>query len=112
VRFVDDPDDAPVESLGPSIERDAMFPGGTNVEFVTVDAPDRIRMRVWERGVGETMASGTGAIAAAFAAHHFKDAELSVTVGLRGGELQVDVVDGEAWMTGPANIVYRGVLPT
>ena len=64
VLFVDDAEAAPVETLGPAIERHAMFPERTNVEFVSVLAPNRLRMRVWERGVGITRACGTGAAAA------------------------------------------------
>lgn len=111
VRFVDDLDEAPVAELGASLENDAMFPGGTNVEFVTVVEPDRVRMRIWERGVGETMASGTGAAAAAYASHLYKEAERDVVVELPGGELRIELIDDEAWMIGPANIVFRGELP-
>ena len=110
-RFVADLAAAPVDTLGPVIERDPIFPGGTNVEFVTVVDPDHVRMRVWERGVGETMASGTGATAAAFAAHVYKDTSSDVVVELSGGRLRIELVEGEAWMTGDANIVYSGRLP-
>ncbi len=111
VRFVADLDEAPVEELGPVIERDGLFPGGTNVEFVTVEGPELVRMRIWERGVGETPSSGTGAAAAAFAAHHVKGTDADVTVRLPGGDLRIELVDGDAWMTGPAHIVYSGTLP-
>jgi diaminopimelate epimerase len=111
VRFVPDVDDAPVALLGPAIEKDPLFPGGTNVEFVTVVAPEALRMRIWERGVGETAASGTGAAAAAFAAHLHKGTERDVVVTLPGGELRIELVGTEAWMTGPANVVFSGTLP-
>ena len=63
ILFVDDPAVAPVTTIGPAIERHAAFPNGTNVEFVRVDSPTRVTMRVWERGSGETLACGTGAAA-------------------------------------------------
>lgn len=108
VLFVDDPFLAPVAELGPAIERDELFPNGTNVEFVKVETGNRIRMRIWERGVGETMASGTGATAAAFAAAVYEGAQSPIDVLLPGGNLTVDIEDGEAWVTGPANFVFSG----
>lgn len=111
VLFVDDVDEAPVTEIGPLIEHDPIFPGRTNVEFVaTGDEDDRIRVRVWERGVGETWASGTGATAAAFAAHSRELVSAPVTVQLRGGELVVAFDDAGAWMEGPASIVFTGSL--
>lgn len=110
VLFVDSVEEAPVETLGPRIERDPLFPGRTNVEFVEVLDGERIEVRVWERGVGETQASGTGATAAAFAAHDRGLVGSPVAVELRGGTLMVEFVDGEAWMEGPARTVFRGVL--
>ncbi len=112
VRFVSDAAAAPVAALGAAISTDPLFPGGTNVEFVTVETPDRVRMRIWERGVGETTASGTGATAAAFAAHHYRGTGSDVVVALPGGELRIELVGDEAWMTGEANIVFVGSLPT
>ena len=111
VRFVADVESAPVAALGREIEKAPMFPGGTNVEFVTVESSDRLRMRIWERGVGETMASGTGATAAVFAAHHYRAADRDVSVVLPGGDLRIELVGDEAWMTGVANTVFAGVLP-
>lgn len=108
VVFVADPDATDVENLGPLIESDELFPDQTNVEFVTIEGPDRIRMRIWERGVGETMASGTGATAAAFAAVTYRDVTAPVTVSLRGGRLVVEFENGAAWMIGPANVVFNG----
>ena len=108
VMFVDDPFSAPVAELGPRIERDPLFPEGTNVEFVKVETGNRIRMRIWERGVGETMASGTGATAAAFAAALYEGAQSPIDVLLPGGNLTVEIVDDEAWVTGPANFVFSG----
>lgn len=108
VLFVDDPFLADVAELGPQIERDPLFPNGTNVEFVKVESGSRIRMRIWERGVGETMASGTGATAAAYAAALYEGAQSPIEVLLAGGSLTVELVDDEAWVTGPANFVFTG----
>ena len=108
VLFVDDPMQSPVSELGPRIERDPMFANGTNVEFVKVESGNRVRMRIWERGVGETMASGTGATAAAYAAAVHRGAQSPIDVLLPGGVLSVELVDNEAWVTGPANTVFVG----
>ncbi len=110
VLFVDDVDEAAVEEIGPAIERDAIFPDGSNVEFVELEENDRIKVRVWERGVGETQASGTGSAAAAFAARAAHDLGDAVTVALPGGELLIEFDEAGAWMTGPAAIVYRGTF--
>jgi diaminopimelate epimerase len=93
VLFVDDPDAARVTQHGPHLERDERFPNRTNVEFVAVDARDRIRMRVWERGVGETLSCGTGACAAAAAAHRRGLVDDAVTVVVPGGELRLRIGD-------------------
>jgi diaminopimelate epimerase len=110
VLFVDDPFTAPVAELGPQIERSELFPAGTNVEFVKVETGSRIRMRIWERGVGETMASGTGATAAAYAAALYQGAQSPIEVLLPGGRLSVEIVDTEAWVTGPADYVFTGSI--
>ena len=111
VIFVDDIDKAPLCELGPTIEKHEAFPGGINVEFVQVLAEDRIRMRVWERGSGVTMACGTGACASAAAAVKTGRCgrEVPVTVLLDGGQLEIGVGDdGTVVMTGPAETVYEG----
>ena len=111
VIFVDDIDEAPLYELGPLIEKHEAFPGGINVEFVQVLAGDRIRMRVWERGSGVTMACGTGACASAAAAVKTGrcGGDGPVTVVLDGGRLEIDVrEDGTVVMTGPAETVYEG----
>ena len=111
VIFVDDIDKAPLCELGPTIEKHEAFPGGINVEFVQVLAEDRIRMRVWERGSGVTMACGTGACASAAAAVKTGRCgrEVPVTVLLDGGQLEIGVDDdGTVVMTGPAETVYEG----
>lgn len=115
VLFVNDPDAAPVPSLGPEIETHELFPNKTNVEFAAPRAPDRIDMRVWERGVGETMACGTGACAVGVAARLLKDTEESVTVALPGGDLRIDwagdlTTQASVYMTGPAVKSFDGTL--
>jgi diaminopimelate epimerase len=108
VLFVDDVSVAEVADIGATIERDPIFPEGSNVEFVELGDSERIKVRVWERGVGETMASGTGATAAAFAARAVADLGDTITVVLPGGELLIEFDHAGAWMTGPATIVFRG----
>jgi diaminopimelate epimerase len=108
VMFVEDVDAAPVEVAGPIIEHDPMFPNRTNVEFVQVLEDGGVRARIWERGVGETMASGTGATAAAYIAHTRADVPAPVAVHLRGGVLLVSFDEEGAWMDGPAEIVFSG----
>jgi len=101
-------DDARLHALGPVIERHAAFPGGTNVEFATVEAPDRVRILIWERGVGPTLASGTGACAAAVAAAAFGGASRSIDVHSPGGVQRVEWADDGVYLTGWAEIVLDG----
>ena len=113
VLFVDEPDGVDLRALGPRLERHEVFPNGANIEFVKVESPTRVRMRVWERGSGETLACGTGAAAVAVAARLLGGAEESMTVVLPGGELRVDwagSLDDEqpVFMTGPAVEVFTG----
>ena len=97
-------------AIGPAIERAAAFPQRTNVSFWTELGPDRIRARIFERGVGETMSSGTGACGAAVA-HVLRGGDSPVHVELDGGELEVDVgEDLHVDLTGWAEPVYRGEL--
>ena len=106
----DDPDEV-VRVLGPLIEVDPRFPDRTNVEFIRRDAEDELTMRVWERGVGETMACGTGACAAAAAAVRLSGLRSPATVHLLGGDLRIAVDDDlEITMTGPAEPIYSGRL--
>ena len=110
---IDHPDPgAVVRTLGPAIETDPRFPDRTNVEFVRADGPGEVTMRVWERGVGETMACGTGACAVAVAAVHLHGAPSPVTVHLLGGDLIIDVDESDlrVTMTGPAEAIYDGEL--
>ena len=97
-------------TVGPPIEHDPRFPNRTNVSFWTELAPDRIRARIFERGVGETMSSGTGATGAAVA-HVLRGGDSPVTVELDGGELEVEVgEDLHVDLTGWAVPVYSGEL--
>jgi diaminopimelate epimerase len=110
VLFVDDVDEAPVATVGPEIENDAMFPNRTNVEFVQLMNDGTIRARIWERGVGETPASGTGATASAYVAHTVGGFAIPIAVHLPGGVLTITFDDEGAWMEGPAEIVFAGTL--
>ena len=111
VVFVKDAAAAPILTLGPKLERHPAFSGGVNVEFVQRLGKDRLRMRVWERGSGVTLACGTGACASVTAAvaKGFCPAGSPVFVELDGGILEVAVDKSNAvTMTGPADIVYEG----
>jgi diaminopimelate epimerase len=110
VVFVEDPDRAPVETLGPRIERHPAFPNRVNVEFVTPVSRRRIRQRTWERGTGETLACGSGACAVAVVSMLRGLVERTVAVELRGGELEISWPEGGApvSMTGPAAEVFTG----
>lgn len=111
VFFVDDVARLPLEHFGPLIERHPLFPERTNVGAVTVLAPDRLRVRVWERGVGLTRACGTGACAAAVAAAKRGLSERAVTVELDGGNLRIAWLrDDHVLMTGPVATAFTGVL--
>jgi diaminopimelate epimerase len=108
VLFVDDVEKASVAEVGTIIENDALFPNRTNVEFVEILEDGGIRVRVWERGVGETQASGTGATAAAYIAHTIRDEPVPVEVHLRGGSLSIWFNEEGAWMKGPAAYSFSG----
>ena len=110
VIFVDDIDEAPVDTVGPEIENDAMFPNRTNVEFVQLMDDGTIKARVWERGVGETRASGTGATASAYVAHTVGGFAIPIRVRLPGGVMTITFDEQGAWMEGPAEIVFSGTL--
>ena len=110
IQWVEDPDSAPVASDGPRIENAALFEHGINAEFASVTAPDEITLRVWERGVGETLACGTGAAATAYLANQQGRVGSEVLLRLRGGDLRV-ILDAEgAWIEGPAEFVFSGSL--
>lgn len=109
VTYVDDVDNYPVDKIGPEIENHPSFPKRTNVEFIQVINQQEIKMRVWERGCGETMACGTGACASAVASVLNDKVGRKVTVHLRGGDLLIEWLgDNKVFMTGPAEEVYEG----
>ena len=107
--FVDDCDAVPLETLGPQIEIDPLFPERVNVNVATIESETRIRLRIWERGAGLTRACGTGACATAVAAIRRKLVRSVVTVALPGGELEIAwSADGSIQMSGPATESFRG----
>jgi diaminopimelate epimerase len=111
VLFVTDLDDVPLHYLGPTIETLPLFPAKTNVEFVQVLNPKEVRARVWERGVGETLACGTGACAIGVAGHLRGFTERTSQVHLPGGTLDIEwTSEGRVMMTGGAEEVFRGTL--
>jgi diaminopimelate epimerase len=110
VVIVDHDEPVAVPEAGPKIETDPAFPERANVGFASVVATDRILLRVWERGVGETLACGTAAAAAAAVANRRGLTEQKVTVELPGGALDVELIDGIAWIEGPARTVFTGRL--
>lgn len=107
---VEDVDEAPVESLGPQIEHAPAFADGCNVGFAELRSPHAIRLRVWERGVGETLACGSGACAAVAVLRRRGLVEADVDVALPGGTLSIRWPGPGAtlWMTGPAAFVFEG----
>lgn len=113
VLYVDDPETAPVLELGPRIEVHPVFPNRTNVEFVRVEARDRIRQRTFERGTGETRACGSGACAVVVASILRGVVDREVDVVLRGGTLRIEWAadDAHVFMTGPAAEVFTGRFP-
>ncbi len=111
VIWVDNVDDAPVDSVGPLVERHPAFPQRTNVEFAELVDERTIRLRVWERGVGETLACGTGACATLVAAVLACKTGREADVQLPGGALAIKwAEDGRVHMTGPAAAVFVGEL--
>jgi diaminopimelate epimerase len=109
VIFVENVDSFPVAEMGPLIERHHLFPEKTNVEFVQPKNEHQLNFRVWERGVGETMACGTGACAAVVAGVLNKRIKNDAIVHLKGGDLKIEwSEDGHVYMTGPAESVFKG----
>ena len=112
VAFVDDVREFPLARFGPAVETNPRFPRRTNFEVVQVISPSSLRMRVWERGVGETLACGTGACAAAVASQLGRGTDHRVDVAVPGGHLEVEWRPGESvLLTGPAQTVFVGELP-
>jgi len=111
VIFVDDVDHFTVDEIGPLIENHELFPERVNVEFATVLDRAHIKMRVWERGAGETLACGTGASASVVAAVLTDRTNRQVQVELRGGPLRIEWLEDEhVFMTGPVTEVFTGEL--
>lgn len=110
VFFVPDAEAIALTTLGPQFETDPLFPQKTNVEFASIIAPDHLRMRVWERGAGVTLACGSGACAVAVAAHLRGLTGRQVRLDVDGGTLEIDWRDDGVWMTGPVAYVFDGTL--
>jgi diaminopimelate epimerase len=110
ITFVDDSQAIALEQIGPLFEHHAVFPQRTNTEFIEVIKPDYIKMRVWERGAGITLACGTGACASVVAGVLNHKCDRSCTVELPGGCLQINwsAIDNRVYMTGPATKVFQG----
>jgi diaminopimelate epimerase len=103
------PDRERFHRLGPGLSTHERFPAGTNVEFAVVEAPSRVRILIWERGVGPTEASGTGACAAAVTAMRFGGAARDVEVVSPGGTQRVEWTDDGVSLTGWAEILFDAV---
>jgi len=108
--FVADAEAIPLEQFGPRYEHHPLFPQRTNVQVASVVGPDHIRMRVWERGVGLTLASGSSSCAVAVAAVRRGLTERKVRIDLDGGTLMIDWREDGVWMTGPTMHVASGTL--
>ena len=107
---MDETDSLDIEKIGPNFENNAVFPERVNTEFISVIDSNTLKMRVWERGSGETLACGTGACAAVAASvrNGFCKKNEPVTVILRGGELSITYTDDNVIMEGAAKIVFKG----
>ena len=111
ILFVDDVAQAPVTQLGPRIERHPLFPNRVNVEFAQIIDRSHIRMRVWERGIGVTLACGTGACATLVAAARRGLADRKAEVQMDGGPLMIEwLPDDHVMMTGPATLSFVGEI--
>ena len=113
VVFLPEVEDLDLCRIGPAFEQHEIFPERTNTEFVKVESPELLRMRVWERGSGETLACGTGACATLVAAYLCGKSGREATVRLLGGDLRIrwDEDTNHVFMTGPAEFVFDGELP-
>jgi carbamoyl-phosphate synthase large subunit len=112
VVFCEHVDNFPVRDIGPLFENDAIFPDRVNTEFVEVMGRNHLKMRVWERGIGETLACGTGACASAVAAvlKGFCDKGAHIKVQVRGGELVINYTDEAVLMNGDCKKVFDGTV--
>ena len=107
-----EPDGLDIESVGKKFENHPAFPDRINTEFIKVTGSNSIKMRVWERGSGETYACGTGACASAVAAvlNGFCGRGEEINVSLLGGDLKIEYTDETVFMTGPATLVFTGEI--
>ncbi|TNF11943.1 MAG: diaminopimelate epimerase [Rhodobacteraceae bacterium] len=110
VFFVEDANSLDPAARGPAVEHDALFPERTNVEFASLIGPDHLRMRVWERGTGITLACGSGTCATAVAANLRGLTGKHVLVDVDGGQLEIDWREDGVWMTGPTAHVFDATL--
>jgi diaminopimelate epimerase len=108
--FVPDAEAVPLDQFGPRYEHHPLYPERTNVQVASLIGPDHLRMRVWERGVGPTLASGSSSCATAVAAARRGLTGRKVTVELDGGTLEIDWREDGVWMTGATAHVFDGVL--
>lgn len=108
VFILDEVDNVALEKIGPRIENDKLFPKKTNIEIIQIINRKKIRMRVWERGVGLTLACGSGACASVYAGQIKNLLDNNVEVKLERGSLFINIINQEAIMTGPAEISYYG----
>jgi diaminopimelate epimerase len=107
--FVDDVDDMSIDMLGPALEHDALFPERANIGFAEILGPERLRLRVWERGAGLTLACGSGACAALVNAHRRGLTGRRATIDVDGGTLDIEWrQDGHVLMTGPVATAFTG----
>lgn len=110
VCFSNDLDKIDIRKIGEKIENYKCFPNKINVEFVQIINPNLIKVRVWERGVGETLACGTGACAASVISERYKSTSSILNVDLIGGKLKTKYENGEIMLMGPAEIVFEGKI--
>ncbi len=109
VIFVNDFDEVNIEQLGKAVENNKMFPLKTNVNFVKIIDKKNIELTTWERGVGITLACGTGAAASAIVSSILHNTEKTLNVHVKGGKLIIEQIDGTIYMTGPAEKICEGV---
>ena len=110
ITFVPNAEAIALEKRGPALEHDPLFPKATNVEFATLTAHDTVRLRVWERGTGVTLACGSGACATAVAACRRGLTGPRVSIDADGGRLEVDWRDEGVWLTGPTAHIFDAIL--
>lgn len=110
VCFVDDLDNINIEKIGEKIENYKFFPNKTNVEFVQIISENQIKVRVWERGVGETLSCGTGTCAASIISNKYKSTNSELIVDLLGGKLKTQYKNEEIKLIGPAEFIFDGKI--